>query len=124
MNARNWEAVKLLNSAAATTNGVGAATDMATYATTGKREIKAVAFLSNLTTTATVTVSVTECATSGGTYSAPANGSPSVVLTANGMGEFNFRNDLRYLKGNIVVNATGVFNLSLAVIALKRFADS
>lgn len=124
MNARQWAAVKLLNSHLATTNGVGAATDMAAYASTGKREIKAVAFLANLTTTATVTVSVTECATSGGSYTAPANGSPSAVITANGMAEFNFRHDLRYIKGNIVIDATGAFDLMLAVIALKRFADS
>lgn len=122
MNARNWEAVKLLNSAALTTNSSGAAVDMKAYASLAKREIKAIAFLSGLTTTTTATVKVTESATSNGTFTDPTHGTNYAVFTANGMAEFNFRNDLRYVRGEVVLNAAGTMHVNLALIAVKRFS--
>ena len=124
MNAREWATVSLLNAAADTTTAQATGVDMSAYASQANREMKAVIAVSALTTITTATVAITECATVGGTYTAPANGTSSVVITTNGIYEINFRNDLRYVRVERTYNAAGTVNLAVAGLALKRFADS
>jgi len=111
-----------MNLSAATTSTQGSAADMATYASTEKREMKAVFFVSGLTTITTATVAVTECATTNGTFTAPATGTSSAVVTTNGLTELNFRNDARYIRAELTVNAAGSVNVSAVGIAPKRTA--
>ena len=124
MNARQWGPVNLLNLNAATTTTQGTATDMSTYASQARREMKGIVLLSGLTTITTATVAITECATTNGTFAAPANGTSSAVVTTNGMTELNFRNDLRYIRAEITVNAAGSVNVAAIGLALKREANS
>lgn len=124
MNARQWVAVSAINAAATTTTGLSTYIDMATYATTQKRELKVVCALSNLTTTTTVTVSAQECDTTNGTYTDFASGAFSNVITTNGVSEAHFRNDKRYVKFTQTPNATGTYNLAVVMLPLKREANS
>ncbi len=124
MNAREWGPINLMNLSAATTTTQGTATDGSSYASQANREMKAVFMISGLTTITTITLAVTECATSTGSFTAPANGTSSAVVTTNGMTELNFRNDLKYIRAEATPNTTGSVNIAAVGFALKRFADS
>lgn len=125
-NARQWVGVKLMQVRAISTTTQGSATDMATYANTAKREVKAVFFLSGLAgTTISVTPGITECATTNGTFAAPTQYTAASAQTTNGMVEMNFRNDLRYVRAEATLGAnTTAADVACVVFALKREANS
>lgn len=129
MNARNYDAVNLKTPVAVTTDAAGALyPDFATYANLAKRECKFVFTIGAMTTATGVTVSITECDTTDGTYTAPANGTTSALFTttAGGIKELNCRVDKRYVKCNWAGSPSGNYSMILGCVAipLKREANS
>lgn len=125
MWARNYGAQKLSATAAVTTTSATPTVyaDLSTYADLAKREIKAIVSVGAFTTVATMTFSILECATTGGTYAAPTYGTTeTVVTTANTVTEMNFRANHPYVKLGYAVDATGSVPLSAVLVALKREA--
>ena len=126
MWARAYGAIQALEAQAITTTGVGDVVDLATYADLAKREIKMVVLYGNYTTVATCTFAATECATTGGSYTAVLHGTTSAVVTTTtgGITELNFRANERYVKFSYTVDATGSVPLAACVLAMKREANS
>ena len=125
-NARQWTAVNLMSVRAisTTTTLPASGQDMASYATTAKREMKAIFFLAGLAgTTISVTPSIQECATTNGTYAAPAQYTAASAQTTNGMVELNFRNDLRYIQAVATLTAnTTAADVHCVAFVLQRSA--
>jgi hypothetical protein len=129
MNARSYGSVNLKIPVVVTTDAAGALyPDLATYASLAKREVKFIFSLGAFTTATGVTVSVTECDTTNGTYAAPANGTTSALFTttAGGIQEINCRIDMRYVKCNWAGSPAGNYSMILGCVAvpLKREANS
>ncbi len=122
MWAKAYKGIEVYRSVAATTTVNGAAVDLLGYPDVGRREMKVLCDLGTLTTTTTVTVSITN-STNTTTFTAPQYGTTSAVLAAAGLQEFNFRADYRYIRAEIVANATGSFPISIVAVTLQREAS-
>lgn len=122
MNARNWGAINLLNLNAQTTTTQGSASDLSTYATLNKREMKVSFMLSNVS--GTHTCAITECDTTNGTFTAPTNGATQGVVTTNGLTEMNFLAQKRYIRAEVTMAASSTANIAVVGFAAKRAADS
>lgn len=124
MWARNYGALKLSATGAVTTTSAAPTVyaDLSTYADLAKREVKAIVSVGTLSTTATMTFSILECATTDGSYAAPTYGTTQAVVTAAGVTEMNFRADDPYIKLAYAVDATGSVPISAVLIAMKREA--
>ncbi len=123
-----WErahgAIELLNAQAITTTTQIAAVDLLGYADVGKREMKVMADFGTFTTTTTATIAITNSTATNGTFSTPAYGTSSAVVTAAGLQELNFRSDYRYIRAELTLNATGSIPISVVGTVLKREANS
>jgi hypothetical protein len=126
--AKNYGAINLKLPVAVTTDAAGALyPDLATYTDLAKREMKFVFTIGAMTTATGVTVSITECDTTNGSYTAPANGttSASFTTTAGGIQELNCRIDKRYVKANWAGAPVGNYSMIIGCvgIAMKREAS-
>jgi hypothetical protein len=125
--------IKLLVNAALTTSttGLAAATtaDLATYASLAKRECKVVVLPGAMTTCTTATFSVTECATTNGTYTAPISGTTTTTITSTAAAlgtalEMNVVIQKRYVHLEVTLDQTGSIPVAAAILALRRIATS
>lgn len=128
MWSKNYGSINLKTPVVVTTDAAGALyPDMATYADLAKRQMKFVFLMGAFTTATGVTVSVTECDTTDGSYTAPANGTTSALFTttAGGIQEINCRIDKRYVKCNWAGSPTGNYSMIMGCtgIAMKREAS-
>lgn len=126
-NAREWGALQLMNlSAQTTTTQSLSPVDLAQYASLANREMKATFQVFFSAQTPSLTVAVTECDTTNGTFTAPNWGTSTAAVTTNGLTELNFRADKRYIRAEVTFPASGVTNsdLNAVAFALKREANS
>ena len=124
MWSRAYTALQLIKSVALTTTSAtpSLTVDLGAYASLANREIKAVINTGTLTTTATMTFTIEECATTNGTWAAPANGTTSAVVTTAVVTEMNFLAQLRYVRMPYTLDATGSIPVGATLIVLARSA--
>lgn len=123
---QNFGSLELIRAATITTSSASPSryVDITNYAALAKRPVKVVIQVGTLSTTATCTFNITECATTNGTYAAPANGTTQKVITAAGIYEVAVRCDNPYVRLEYSVDATGSVPVAASLQALKRDANS
>lgn len=112
----------LRNATYATTSLAATGVDMSAYANVGNRSMRATVMISAFTTITTATVAVVECATSTGSYTAPANGTTSAVLTAAGISNLDFQLTKKYVRLTYTFDAGGSLQLGAVITATPRSA--
>lgn len=115
--------LELLRAQAIATSANQTAVDLSAYADLMNSEMVVFANLGTMTTTTTATIAITESTASNGTFTAPANGTSSVVLTAAGLNSgLRFRAAKAFIRAEVTVNAAGSVPMSVVAVALKREA--
>ena len=109
----------LRNATYTTTQTTATGVDISNYI---GRSVRATVFASAFTTIATCTCAVVECATSGGSYTAPPNGTTSVVFTAAGMKNLDFAPTKQFVRLTYTMDAGGSMQMAAVLIATPRVA--
>lgn len=126
MNAREYNVKTLLNSAGATEAAAGSVIDLAPSAGISRREAK-VMVVSQVLTAGTFPLSLTECDTTNGTFTAVGGDSiTSVTATqaAQAVAEYHVKPTKRYMKAAIgTVAGTGAA-ANIAVLLLNPLREA
>ncbi len=119
---RSYAAVQLLAPTTMSTSANGSAVDLATYASVANRELKVAFQAAGVAgTSPSITLAVTECDTTNGTYAAPAAGTSSAVITTNGLTELNVYVSKRYVRSEIAFTSNTTNGaISCVAFVLKR----
>jgi hypothetical protein len=126
MNSKQYEVKTLLNSAGATQAAAGTTQDLGSSPSIQRREVKVIVG-SQVLTAGTFPLTLTECDTTNGTFSA-VDGDSIVSVTATqaavAVAEYHVKPAKRYIKASIgTVSGTGAAaNLLVLMLPLKRHA--
>lgn len=126
MNAKMYEVKTLLNAVGATAAAAGDVATLTPSALINRREVKVIVGYQVLTA-GTFPLSVTECDTTNGTFSAVAGDTITSIVTtgtAAAVAEYHIRPSKRYLKAAIgTVAGTGAAaNILILLLNMKREA--
>ena len=126
MNQKSYEIKTLLNAVAATAAAAGTVVDMTPSASVGRRECKVIVG-SQILTAGTFPISLAECDTTNGTFTALAGDSvtsPTSTGTAQTVSEYHVHVTKRYVRASIgtVAGTTATANLLVLIQNMKRIA--
>lgn len=124
MNSKMYEIKTLLNVAGATQAAAGSTTELTPSTLINRREMKIIVGYQVLTA-GTFPISIAECATTNGTFTAVAGDTISNVVAtqaAVGTAEYHIKPSMRYLKASIgtVAGTTATANLMVLALNMKR----
>ncbi len=122
MNERNYEVLSLYNQKT-TEAAAGSVVDLDPSASAARREMKLMVVNNQATYqtagSATYAISLTECTTTNGTFTAVAGDTLSNVTTADAVTEYHMRPKYRYVKFAVTTVGAGATSAGIAAILLN-----